>query len=772
MRLFRNLSVGRKLAASAALAILLLAGLVLVVERELAASREQLLAERKAVAAQTAAQGAARAVMRADVALRDIVLSQATEGVDQMTKGMEAELARARDQLQAAAESAADPAVTERLDLARQALGAYAASAVDQARLRRELITQRDGALFARVGEYDQAFEATASMVDLDVPAEQRDEARQRLMTFHTALNDVRFSSQRYLATAEETQSRRVRRAAAQLRVHARALSGVAANGPGAADLQRITGIADAITQSALEVVRLAEDMQKARTEQSTPARERLEAALAEANARLGTLAAARVTASAAAASKVEAATLWLGLGVVLILIASGWLMARSIGAPLQRLATTIRTIAGGDASVAVPDRGRRDEIGAIAAALEDLRGTVQRAFAQQQMLEQMPTGIMTVDPRDGFRVTYMNPASRDLLQRLEHVLPVQADAVLGQGIELLRADAVQGNAIPEDPDRLPQHARFHLGEEVIDESISAIRDAEGRYVAAMLVWTVATAQARLADSFEAEMGGVVEAVAAAAGQVHAAAEALSGAAATGGREAEAVAAVSGRAGADVQAVAAGAEELAASVAEITRQVADGAAVARSAAEEARATDGTVQGLAEAAQRIGDVVRLIGDIAGQTNLLALNATIEAARAGEAGKGFAVVASDVKTLASQTAKATEEIAAQIGAIQTATGEAVTALRSIGSTIEKMNEVTGAIAAAVEEQGSATREIARSAAQVAEGTTAVNQRIGDVRRAAQETGEASASLLRAANDLTGHAGTLRSRSGEFLATVRRG
>ncbi|MBK1659336.1 methyl-accepting chemotaxis protein [Paracraurococcus ruber] len=772
MRVFRNLSIGRKLAASAAVAILLLGALVVLVQRDLSEVQRQQDAERMALGANEAASAGSLHLARAAVALRGLRAAQTEEAVTRLNDTLQAELAQASSRLDAANTSARDATAAAHLLDAMREFGAYATSATEQARLRRKLIEERDSKLYPRTAEYDQAFEAVSGMIEIDVAADQREEARQRLMTFHTALGEVRFGSQRFLATEEEVQSRRVRRAAAQLRVHGRALGSIPVQGPSQGDVRRLVGIAEAATAAAIEVVQAAETLQREQTERSVPARERVERAVAAAQARLGELARARTAESLAAMENVRTAVLWIGVAIGLLLVVSGWLTTRAIAGPLRRLSGAMSAIAGGDAATTVPDRDRRDEIGSIAGALETLRGTVQRAFAQQQMLEQMPTGIMSADPRDDFRVTYMNPFSQDLLRRLEQHLPVTADAMLGQSIDLLHRDPAHQRAILADPSRLPHKARIRLGDEVIDLAINAIRDPRGEYVSAMLVWTLATAQARLADRFEGEVGGVVEAVAAAASQVHAAAEALSGAAATSGREAEAVAEVSTRAGSDVQAVAASAEELAASVAEITRQVADGAAVARAAAAEARATDGTVQGLADAAQKIGDVVRLIGDIAGQTNLLALNATIEAARAGEAGKGFAVVASEVKALAGQTARATEEIGQQIAAIQSATGEAVTALRSIGSTIERMNEVTGAIAAAVEEQGSATREIARSAAQVAQGTGAVNSRIGDVQRAAQETGDASASLLQAANDLTGHAGTLRSRSGDFIANIRRG
>lgn len=188
---------------------------------------------------------------------------------------------------------------------------------------------------------------------------------------------------------------------------------------------------------------------------------------------------------------------------------------------------------------------------------------------------------------------------------------------------------------------------------------------------------------------------------------------------------------------ANVGQVAAAVEEMSSSVAEVTRQVAQASQISQRAAEDAKKTDATVRSLAEAAGKIGDVVKLISDIAGQTNLLALNATIEAARAGEAGKGFAVVASEVKTLAAQTAKATEEIGQQVSGIQGSTHEAVDAIRRIGETIGEVNHVSTGILAAVEQQSSATREIAGSMSTAADATNQASEAVGTVKLDAAET-----------------------------------
>ncbi|KAA2213080.1 methyl-accepting chemotaxis protein [Teichococcus oryzae] len=220
----------------------------------------------------------------------------------------------------------------------------------------------------------------------------------------------------------------------------------------------------------------------------------------------------------------------------------------------------------------------------------------------------------------------------------------------------------------------------------------------------------------------------------------------------------------------NAQTAAAATEELTASIGEITRQVSRSAEVSRRAVEETERTDRAVRELAETANRIGDVVKLISDIAGQTNLLALNATIEAARAGEAGKGFAVVASEVKSLASQTAKATEEIGQQVGAIQGATGLAVEAIRAIAHVVAEIDQTAAAIAAAVEEQGAATQEIARNIAGTAEAAGAVSRETAVVRSAAEDNGRAADQVRVAAGELSGTSDTLRQQVARFLKEVK--
>jgi methyl-accepting chemotaxis protein len=274
----------------------------------------------------------------------------------------------------------------------------------------------------------------------------------------------------------------------------------------------------------------------------------------------------------------------------------------------------------------------------------------------------------------------------------------------------------------------------------------------------------------KLANEFEAAVGNIIETVSSSATELEAAAGTLTKTADTTQRLTGIVASASEEASANVQSVASATEEMTSSINEIGRQVQNSSRIAGEAVKQAEQTDARINALSQAAGRIGDVIKLITAIAEQTNLLALNATIEAARAGEAGRGFAVVAQEVKALASQTAKAPDEIGTQIAGMQTATQESVAAIKQIGGTIGQISQIASTIAAAVEEQGAATGEIARNVGEAAKGTTQVATNITDVNRGAGETGSASAQVLSSAQSLANESNRLKAEVQKFLSTVR--
>ncbi|MDO8608714.1 MAG: methyl-accepting chemotaxis protein [Phaeospirillum sp.] len=275
-----------------------------------------------------------------------------------------------------------------------------------------------------------------------------------------------------------------------------------------------------------------------------------------------------------------------------------------------------------------------------------------------------------------------------------------------------------------------------------------------------------------LIGRFNTAMEHILATVVGSIERVHQVSNSLQATAEQTSQQGAAVASAAEHSAANVATVATAAEQLGCSVQEISRQVAETSAITAEAVRGIHTANGTMDGLTVAATKIGEVVTLINDIAGQTNLLALNATIEAARAGEAGKGFAVVASEVKTLANQTARATDEIAQQIAGIQSISQEAVETIRAVGQTIDRVNQVVGSIAAAVEEQSAATSEIARSVQQAADGNAEITRNIADVSTAASATGEMAAGMFKAADELVDEAGSLRSEVGSFLTAMKTG
>ncbi|MFN3198497.1 MAG: methyl-accepting chemotaxis protein [Bradymonadia bacterium] len=401
----------------------------------------------------------------------------------------------------------------------------------------------------------------------------------------------------------------------------------------------------------------------------------------------------------------------------------------------------------------------------------DEAAAQTQDASKYGHLLNAVNTPIIACDPKT-MMIEFINEASMRELTKLRHVLPSGVDPrqMVGVSIDVFHKHPQHQRNLLADPSRLPHEARIQLGDQWMDLRIDAVRDQGGRYFWAVLTWNIATDVVKAVDDFEREVQSVVDDVASTSQGVRSSVEDMVGQAQRSSSEITHSASEVGQATQNVEVVAAASEELASSINEISRQVSESSAMAQAAVEEAHQTHQIVEGLVQASDKIGEVVNLISEIAEQTNLLALNATIEAARAGDAGKGFAVVADEVKNLASQTAKATEEIAQQIGAIQGSTGQAATAINSIGGTIEKLCDISTGIAAAVEEQGAATQEISRNVNEaVMNNQNATRQLEGATDQVRQ--GESSAQgLLSMAQSLDGRATDLSQRLSAFLEQLK--
>ena len=446
------------------------------------------------------------------------------------------------------------------------------------------------------------------------------------------------------------------------------------------------------------------------------------------------------------------------------------FVVANTISRPIKKLQEALEKIADGETGMEIPVTANKDEISRLYIAAEHLRQEMDSAFRLKQMVQDMPTAVMTVDVKNNLTVNYFNKASQTLLQSVQNYLPVSVDKMMGQSIDIFHKNPAHQRQMLADANNLPHTAKIKVGPEFINLNICAIYNKSRDYVGAMLTWEKITERAQLADNFEASVKAVVTEVSASAVQMRGNAERLNALADETKSTSAVVASSATEAAQTATQVAAAAEELTAAIGEISAQVQKSSGVASQASTQAENINQSMHLLVEKSNRVGEVIQFITNIASQINLLALNATIESARAGEAGRGFAVVASEVKNLANQTAKATEEIVQQVQSMQEATQDAVQSVSHIINIISEISASTAGVAAAVEEQSAATNEISRNITHTASGTNDISRSIVTVEKGAEETGISSRQVLDSAKMLSAQASTLSQKVDEFLVTVR--
>ncbi|MDQ6950223.1 MAG: methyl-accepting chemotaxis protein, partial [Mariprofundales bacterium] len=453
---------------------------------------------------------------------------------------------------------------------------------------------------------------------------------------------------------------------------------------------------------------------------------------------------------------------------VFFVLLLVMWLTSRSIIRPIHAVSGAMKELSEG--RIVVVEEHCAGEVEVLLDSLTKFQQDSREMFQLRGVVTQNPNAIMLAD-RSSLNITYLNVAAEKLFTTIESFLPCKANQMVGKNIDIFHKSPPHQRGMLSRKENFPMTSQFVAAGHDISFTADALDDIEGNWDSIMVAWSDVTEQRQVATRFEEGVGGAIEAIVSNSASTMAEVDTLSAMAEETSAQADLVNESAGEANGNVMTVASAAEELSASIGEITRQVREAVGMSSDAVAQAERTNKTVSNLSTASEEIGEVIRVITDIAEQTNLLALNASIEAARAGDAGRGFAVVAGEVKQLASQTGKATEQIARQIASIQSESQDAAKAIGIISDLIARMSEVNQAIAAAAEEQNTATQEIAQSVQYASDATNRTTEAIASVSEAAGEETRAVANVLESTRTIHDLAEEMQQQVVDFLTSLKR-
>ncbi|MEM8551760.1 MAG: methyl-accepting chemotaxis protein [Pseudomonadota bacterium] len=445
--------------------------------------------------------------------------------------------------------------------------------------------------------------------------------------------------------------------------------------------------------------------------------------------------------------------------------------LIRATVTPINALTNRLVQLSRADTAFNIREGAQVGELGKMWEATRDLRVTAINAFTRSQMIDQLPIPIITANPHNDFKMDYMNEAAKEELAKIDEYLPCRVSEMIGRSIDIFHEKPAHQRAILSDPRRLPWRARICVGgKEYLNLNVVPIYDPAGAYVSCMLAWEIVTQTVGKVEVFEKSVKATAQTL---SSDVTDMVERIQGIVSAASRTKTGLttgAAAMGQASENVQLVATAAEELTSSISEIASQLSNSSRKASEANAETAQVAQKAKELSQASKRIGEVAGTISDIAEKTNLLALNATIEAASAGKAGRAFAVVAQEVKSLAEQTSRATEEVKKRTGSVLALIDTVSSGAAEVAEAIKTITEVFTAIASAAEEQQAATREISQNAHEAATGVQQATSSMTDAASLSADNLTSAEELSQRANSVSAANKELIDRSDDFLSEMR--